>query len=911
MTRVSYLRFIKLLVLAALCAFPVPAPSRPTARSHQQTETPSPAQSQTPKPSDLLKQAWELIDREQLDAARAVFLGALEQAAAEKDAVAEAEARRGLGSIHYRKAEYPAARLELEKARELYETLGDRLNLGRVFNSLANVSWGMGDEEQAREFYKKALAEFEVAGDLRAKANTLINLTLLRNVSAEERSAALEEALLIARRIANKNLEGRVLHNQGDFLFVGGDFSAAMEKLDQAAALFEELNQREGLAGVWISMGRVQRAHGYPEDAIVHYQRALRIQEEINDKQGIIQSMNAIGAAFTLLGKYREAAEQFKRALALAQETGSPRLVDFLRGALAGAYNDLGEYARAAELLEEVIRRGADTQLAYRYYGLSRAYLGLGRAREALAASESSVELARKENLDLLADALADRVRARTALGQTEAALADLREATAVVEQIRAKIVPTDFMKRGFAERHQNLFTLSIEMHFRAGEYKRAFEIAEQARARAFLDLLASRSAKVETAALWKTWHGADPALLSSETAQPFTVAQMAATAARLRSTVLSYWVAAESLFVWVVRPDGKVHAAQVDVRAQHLEGLVRKTSLAVAFPASDMPMKAGVAPLPRGIQSVALPEGDREAWHELYRWLIRPIERFLPTAPGSRLTVIPHGALFRVSFAALRDDANRYFVERYTLHFAPAGAVLEFTGRRRKAAAHNPRYLLVADPVPPLGLKGEKRLPALPAARAEVKAIGAMLPPNRVTLLFGAQATESEVRARAGESSVIHFATHAIVLDDRPLDSFLLLAADTSGGSDGRLVLAEIYGLKVAGNLVVLSACRSGQGKVTGDGLIGLARAFFYAGAPSLVVTQWEVADHPSRLLMTAFYRHLLQRKDNSRALRAAQLELLHLLRAGKVNIHTPAGLVTLPEHPTFWAGYVLLGEP
>lgn len=235
---------------------------------------------------------------------------------------------------------------------------------------------------------------------------------------------------------------------------------------------------------------------------------------------------------------------------------------------------------------------------------------------------------------------------------------------------------------------------------------------------------------------------------------------------------------------------------------------------------------------------------------------------------------------------------------------------MLEFNARKKKsAAARGPRFLLVADPALPPFPKGEMPLPPLPAARAEAQAIAAILPPKNVTVLLGPHATEFEVRTRVGESSMIHFATHAIVRDDRPLDSFLLLVAD--GAGDGRLSLPEVYSLNLGGDLVVLSACRSGQGKVTGDGLVGLARAFFYAGASSVVVTQWEVADQPSRLLMTAFYRNLLRHQDKSRALRSAQLELLHALRAGKVFIHTPAGTFALPEHPVFWASYILLGQP
>ena len=95
------------------------------------------------------------------------------------------------------------------------------------------------------------------------------------------------------------------------------------------------------------------------------------------------------------------------------------------------------------------------------------------------------------------------------------------------------------------------------------------------------------------------------------------------------------------------------------------------------------------------------------------------------------------------------------------------------------------------------------------------------------------------------------------------------------------------------------------------GDGIATFARAFIYAGAPSIVASLWDVADEPTNRLLPQFYRAWLGGASKARALRAAQLRLLSELRAGKVRIETPAGLVSLPEHPVFWAGFALIGEP
>jgi CHAT domain-containing protein len=161
------------------------------------------------------------------------------------------------------------------------------------------------------------------------------------------------------------------------------------------------------------------------------------------------------------------------------------------------------------------------------------------------------------------------------------------------------------------------------------------------------------------------------------------------------------------------------------------------------------------------------------------------------------------------------------------------------------------------------------------------------------------------------GEATVIHLATHGIVRDDDPFGSFLALGVDGGDGhGDGTLTAEEIYGLRLQAQLVVLSACRSGLGEVSSDGIVGLTRAFFFAGTPRVVATLWDVADGPSAQLLRDFYAERTRKADLARALRAAQLRMLANLRAGVVRAQGDSG-ARLPERPALWAGFVLVGEP
>ncbi|HVQ42207.1 MAG TPA: CHAT domain-containing protein, partial [Vicinamibacterales bacterium] len=271
-----------------------------------------------------------------------------------------------------------------------------------------------------------------------------------------------------------------------------------------------------------------------------------------------------------------------------------------------------------------------------------------------------------------------------------------------------------------------------------------------------------------------------------------------------------------------------------------------------------------------------------------------------------------PDGALHHLSFAALQDARGRYLLERFAIHYVPAAALLQFTGPMRRADSRTGNLLLVADPVLPKLSRLDRALPRLPGARDEANAISRLVPRARVTRLTDAAATEPAVRAAAADRHVVHFATHAVVRDDDPLGSFLALGpAPQDASADGVLTAAEIYKWRLHADLIVLSACRSAGGRVTGDGIATFARAFIYAGTPTLVASLWDVADEPTNRLLPAFYRSWLGGQSKARALRAAQLELLADLRAGRVLLQTAAGPVVLPEHPAFWAGFALIGEP
>jgi CHAT domain-containing protein len=365
--------------------------------------------------------------------------------------------------------------------------------------------------------------------------------------------------------------------------------------------------------------------------------------------------------------------------------------------------------------------------------------------------------------------------------------------------------------------------------------------------------------------------------------------------ARRTRGAILEYFCADDRLFMWAIDPDGGVHAASAAISRQQLVDLT--AALRRAMAADDF-------------------VDSRPLLRRLHHTLIEPVASHLPHDRDRLLTIVPHGPLFLISFAALLDERDTYLVERHTLAYSPSVSILPYTNANRARATRPGAapLLIVGNPAMPHPPGEADALPALPGAEQEAQAIASLFRSSRVRVLTGAEASERAFRQLAGGHATIHLATHASIRDDAPMRSYLALAQDETAASaasdsvgDGLLTVGDVFTLDLRAQLVTLSACDTGLGQVSGEGVVGLSRAFIYAGAASVLVSLWRVADAVTTTEMQMFYREAARTGGNkAAALARAQRQMIALLRAGALE----AGGRRLPEDPLFWAAFVLVGE-
>jgi CHAT domain-containing protein/Tfp pilus assembly protein PilF len=332
-------------------------------------------------------------------------------------------------------------------------------------------------------------------------------------------------------------------------------------------------------------------------------------------------------------------------------------------------------------------------------------------------------------------------------------------------------------------------------------------------------------------------------------------------------------------------------------------------------LPIGDKELQAKVQEFRRLIEhgSVANRTALNAGGRALYDLLIKPAEALL--AENNRVLIVPDGALHVLPFAALLRSDGQYLAEWKPLHEVVSATVYaEVKKMRHPPAAAGTELLAFGDPRTTAERKQQQPQPAslelrsalqsvsslssLPFSREEVAGI-ATLYPRRSETYVGADATEARAKTLSPRARYIHFATHALLDETVPLNSAIVLHIPdqwSEGQENGLLQAWEIFEqVRLNADLVVLSGCETGLGtEDKGEGLIGLTRAFQYAGARSVLASLWSVDDRKTAELMRSFYRYLQNGKSKDEALRAAQLELIH----------------RNASNPYYWAGFSLFGD-
>ncbi len=609
----------------------------------------------------------------------------------------------------------------------------------------------------------------------------------------------------------------------------------------------------------------------------------VTLVDEVEDANsflsGDIEDPNPRNAHLNLAKAYF-ALEQYEKALVELKKSGKVEFVGLLTNIVLPSVM----LTNLAFNNNDLFSQGDREFVAFpRSYMVARITYELGDIDKAREHYETLLTNPQLSNFGSLQWAiLYDMARINLTQGDPDAARDYLIEAIDEIESHRENI-NTEAGKIGFVGDKQAVYFTLVNLLYEQQDLSLAFEYVERAKARALVDMLADNNSFGDARA-----DGLLDELKALERAS-LAVNVLDAPAANNRGIEIQSVSAAISQV-----SDELSSLTQVKpTRLSEIQGKLHERESLLEFYGANNTYFAFVLSK-HGIDAVKLDVPDLESTigrfrtsieestsdyrshaRTVYNQLIAPISSLLP---GETLTIVPHGNLHYIPFAAL-TDGNRFLIDQYDLRFLPSSSILNYLNKDTRSESD-----LLALGNPDLGDAQYD----LPGAQTETLLIDKGWSDSKV--LLRQFASEANFKKFAPSFKYLHLASHGEFNSQSPLQSRMLLAP--GDGEDGNLTVSELYGLTLNAELVTLSACETALGEVNrGDDVVGLTRGFLYAGSKSIVASLWAVSDEATAHLMAGFYQNL-KTMPKASALRQAIL-------ATKQQY----------PHPALWSAFQLTG--
>ncbi|MDY0093757.1 MAG: CHAT domain-containing tetratricopeptide repeat protein [Candidatus Vecturithrix sp.] len=820
-----------------------------------------------------------------------------------------------IGTVYRATGEYRKGLDSCQEALVIYKAIDDRSGEGAALQNIGVLYAGLGEYQQALYFLQEALIITKEAGDLKGEGSTLSSIGVIYETIGEYQQALdyLQQALTIWKAIGGREGEGAVLNNIGMIYEAFGKYQQALRYLQEALPIQRAIGDREGEGGTLSNIGAIYDSIGERQDALASYQEALAIFKAIGNHNGEGATLNNISLLYKANKEYQLALAFYDEALTIARAIGNRTGEGVILGGIGMVHEVTGEYQKALDYLQEslTIRKMIGNQA-----GEEKVLENIGYVYEQQKQWREAGEY--------------------------------YQQAIALLEAIRSKTGGSE-AKESFLGQHIKVYIHTVQCLLQLNAPEEAFAYTERSKARSFLEQLYEVSTGVkcgvdsqlfaeetnlygklavieqnlkeqindeqreqllekrhalehELSVIQMKLRTSNPCYAELKYPQPATVEQVQQEILKEGEIIVEYLQGDEELYVFIIGKS-RFFTHTIEIKAQDLYGSITQF----------------LEPL----QSASHEKLNHEFANQLYQILFQPIEQKIVDANSGKdiqhLVIVPDGVLFYLPFEMLVTQVGEtpeYLVDRYTISYSPSASVLkpEILQTRQpeqyaqdllalapfaeegteitKVALISTENLLLSDTLRS-GLEG---IQPLPYSAREVQTISSLYPQS--VCQIGADATKAYFTDHAKGNRYLHLSTHGYLDNQHAMYSGLLF-------SDGMLQTYEIFNLDIDAELTVLSACQTGLGELkAGEGLVGLTRAFMYAGSPSVLVSLWPVSDPSTAAFMKRFYRNLNRGMTKAEALRETKIWMK------EKSYHTDEhGNVIKHDNPFYWAPFILVG--
>jgi CHAT domain-containing protein len=779
----------------------------------------------------------------------------------------------------------------------LSRKVGARNQEVETLSSIGQVYSNLGEKQKALDYYNQSLTLSRAVGDRKGEAFTLNRIGIVYGELGENQKALgyFSQALSLRRAEGNPRGEAVTLTNIGHAYSNLGEKQKALEYYKQSLPLRRAADDRRGEALTLLGIGKVYSELGEKQKALEYYNQSLPLSRAVGNRNGEATTFDYIGQAYSELGENQKALEYYNQSLPFSQAVGDRPQEALTLYNIAGVKRAQGNLTEALtniesclKIIESLRTKVASPELRTSYFATVQNYYQFY--------IDLLMQLHKtnpKSGYDTKAFEASERSRARSLLELLQESNADIRQGVApeLLQKERSLQQQLDAIEKRRVEvlsRPDRTPAQKAEL-----DQKRQDLLAQYQEIQAQI-----RSTSPRYAALTQP--------------QPLTLAEIQQQIVDENTILLQYSLGKDRSYLWAVT---KTNITSYDLpKTADIETAARNFRTAVT------------SKLYRNI-----PNKVAEANNKLSQIILQPIAAQIAQ---KRLLIVGDGILNYIPFAALSlpetsgQNRNQPLIVDHEIVQLPSASTLGILRQNYNDRQSSSRTLaILADPVFSADDERVKKTPTtdreaiesvnlglsrssrdndvqwkrLKFTRQEAdRIIKTLVAANSSTPSFDFEASRATAtHPNLSQYKIVHFATHGLANSVHPeLSGIILSLVDEQGKPlNGFLRLTDIFNLKLAADLVVLSACQTGLGQnVQGEGIVGLTRGFMYAGAKRVVVSLWSVDDEGTATFMESFYQGMWQKGlTSAAALRAAQLEMLQQSKW---------------KSPYYWAAFTLQGE-
>ena len=773
-----------------------------------------------------------------------------------------------------------------ERALEIYRNLGNREKESQTLYLIGGGYMGLLEDKKALNYYKQSL-----------------------NISKE---------------INDRMQESRALTQMGRIYFNRSNYTKALENFQNSLSIDEELEYNQAIVHTLNHIGEIYMELGENQIALEYLQKNLDYNHEMTNGYTFMY----IGMAYRNLSKYTEALEYFQKSINnFMSYNGDYVMLAKAQGQMAETYYLQKNYSKSIQISNKSIETvntlshllGFGSIPAYSHLTLAQTFIDQKKFIKAKENIESALNIALALNHNSLKQKLYSIFGDYYAEQNLDSLAIEKYKKSIEKADIIRDFLEVEAHRSGFMTRVIDVYKKLIAILIKQNRKSEAFKYLEQMKARVLLDILNQEKidySKVITPAESKT----ELSLISSiekltrkiHSNQQNQSDQKKSLQLERENKQKELTAFQENLFIQYQGLREKRGRGQPIDSVENAQDLLDTKEAAIYFLPTheylftfiltkedfsiltvDISMDNIHLSINQLLKGIKILNWNIEHSKILYEILIEPITDIIKDK--ETLCIIPEGKLNYIPFQALLNSKRqKYLIEDYAIYYSPSLSSLKWL--RSKTIKENKKLLAFGD----CDFSGEKnintmreKLIALPATGEEVKALNVIYSPN-ANIFLGSNATESNFNNQSTKFGIIHLATHSLVNEALPL--FSSIAFSKENGEDGFLEAREIIQMELNAQLVILSACKTAFGKqIAGEGMLGLTRAFFTAGIPSVVASLWQVEDNATKVLMVEFHKRIKEGNTPDLALKGAQIYMI------KNSGYTD---------PLFWSPFILVGD-